>query len=130
MPTTLKDHYALLHLPATATHDQIKAAYRKQAFLCHPDRGGAPSRMRELNEAWSILGDPEARRAYDTERALTTRTIKPSTPSSMRTQPSPPPAPNSFLTEAIFAPIRALAFALGWLINRLLRRRPKLSRRR
>src|SRR5438067_13734766 len=47
----------------------IKAAFRKQAMQCHPDRHPgdktAEHRFKEINEAYEVLKDPDKRAAYD-----------------------------------------------------------------
>jgi DnaJ-domain-containing protein 1 len=50
--------FRILGVPATATMEEIKAAYRSGALRCHPDRngGGDDSRMQELNAAYAFLG--------------------------------------------------------------------------
>ena len=65
-----KDYYQILGMPRTATEEQIKRAYRKLAMQYHPDRNPgrekwANEKFKEINEAFSILGDPEKRRQYD-----------------------------------------------------------------
>jgi hypothetical protein len=65
MPPT---HYEVLGVPSTATQAEVRAAYRAAARNHHPDAGGDPGRMRALNLAWAVLGDPVRRAAYD--RAL------------------------------------------------------------
>ena len=65
-----KDYYQILGLAKNATADQIKKAYRKLAMQYHPDRNPgkedwANEKFKEINEAFSILGDPEKRRQYD-----------------------------------------------------------------
>lgn len=66
-------HYETLGVPPSATADEIRSAYRRQARLHHPDaqvEQGAPSqasrhRMAAVNTAWEVLGDPARRRRYD-----------------------------------------------------------------
>jgi DnaJ domain len=61
-------HYEVLGVSASATQDEVRAAYRAAARSHHPDAGGDAGRMRALNVAWAVLGDPVRRAAYD--RAL------------------------------------------------------------
>jgi molecular chaperone DnaJ len=63
-----QDYYELLGVPRNATSDEIKKAFRRLAFQCHPDRNkepGAEGRFKEINEAFQILSDPEKRSRYD-----------------------------------------------------------------
>jgi len=60
-----KQHYKTLHLTEDATQEQIKAAYRAFSKANHPDKGGDPDMMSKINEAYSVLGDPEKRDFYD-----------------------------------------------------------------
>jgi DnaJ-class molecular chaperone len=65
-----KDYYQILGVPRNATSQQIKKAYRKLAMQYHPDRNQgkeawANEKFKEINEAFSVLGDPEKRRQYD-----------------------------------------------------------------
>jgi len=61
----MQDHYATLGVPKTATQDEIKAAYRKLAKQHHPDLGGDAEKLKAINEAYSVLGDPAKRSEYD-----------------------------------------------------------------
>ena len=64
-----KDYYQTLGLTFEASEQEIKKAYRKLAMQYHPDRnGGDPGseeRIKEINEAYQILGDEEKRKGYD-----------------------------------------------------------------
>jgi molecular chaperone DnaJ len=62
-------YYESLSVERTATEIDIKAAFRKQAMVCHPDRNpgdkDAEHRFKEINEAYEVLKDPDKRAAYD-----------------------------------------------------------------
>ena len=64
-----RSHYEVLGVSAGATTDEVRAAYRRAARDHHPDAGGDPARMTDLNVAWHVLGDPVRRAAYDRELA-------------------------------------------------------------
>jgi curved DNA-binding protein CbpA len=54
----------------------VRQAYIDRALRHHPDRQGpadradAEQRMQAVNAAWAVLGDREARAAYDAELGL------------------------------------------------------------
>ncbi|MBA7484271.1 Chaperone protein DnaJ [subsurface metagenome] len=65
-----KDYYQILGVPRNVTKEQIKKAYRKLAMQHHPDRNPgkekwANEKFKEINEAFSVLGDPQKRSQYD-----------------------------------------------------------------
>jgi curved DNA-binding protein len=63
-----KDYYATLGVPREAAADEIRKAFRKLARKYHPDvskEADAEARMKEVNEAYAVLSDPEKRAAYD-----------------------------------------------------------------
>jgi curved DNA-binding protein CbpA len=68
-----KDYYAILQVHPRAEPEVIEAAYRRLTRKYHPDVSGqadAGQRMRELNEAFEVLGDPARRDAYDRHRSF------------------------------------------------------------
>src|SRR5262245_39202892 len=63
-----KDYYQALGVPRDAPVEDIKKAYRKLARKYHPDvskEKDAEARMKEVNEAYTVLSDAEKRAAYD-----------------------------------------------------------------
>ena len=63
------DFYRVLGVSRDASDDAIKKAYRKLVFQHHPDRNPdstqAEAKIRELNAAYEVIGEPEKRRTYD-----------------------------------------------------------------
>ncbi len=57
--------YEILNVKPDATPDEIKKAYRLLSKSLHPDVGGNEEDFKKLNEAYSILSDPEKRECFD-----------------------------------------------------------------
>jgi molecular chaperone DnaJ len=70
LASTKRDYYEVLGLSREASETEIKKAYRRLARDHHPDANpgdtGAEERFKELTEAYEVLSNPQARRAYDT----------------------------------------------------------------
>jgi molecular chaperone DnaJ len=61
-----KNYYLILDVTGDATQEQIKSAYRRKAKELHPDYYGEDREpFQSIQEAYSVLIDPERRRAYD-----------------------------------------------------------------
>lgn len=64
-----KDYYKTLGVERSASADEIKKAFRKQAKKFHPDKNPgnaqAEKKFKEVNEAYEALSDPDKRKKYD-----------------------------------------------------------------
>lgn len=90
--------YEVLGVRADAPPEEIRRAYLHLARRYHPDyftdaapieRAEAETRMRAVNDAWAVLGDPARRRRHD---ATTPRPFQPLTPDD--DEPDPRDAPD------------------------------------
>lgn len=62
----MKDYYATLRVHPSVSEEEIKEAYHRLVHKYHPDMGGNAEQFKELQEAYSVLGDPYKRGKYDT----------------------------------------------------------------
>lgn len=61
-----KNYYDVLGLNRGATQEEIKKAYRNLSKKYHPDRtGGDDTKFKEINEAYSVLSDPQKKNEFD-----------------------------------------------------------------
>lgn len=65
-----KDYYKILGLETNkVSFDEVKIAYREQAKKYHPDvnvgNRNAEERFKDINEAYRVLSEPNARKRYD-----------------------------------------------------------------
>jgi molecular chaperone DnaJ len=67
--TTKRDYYEILGVTKSATKDEIKKAYRKQALKFHPDKNpgdkASEEKFKEAAEAYEVLSSDEKKARYD-----------------------------------------------------------------
>ena len=65
----MRDYYEILGVTRGCDEAALKSSFRKLAMEHHPDRNGgcedSEARFKEINEAYSVLSDPQKRAAYD-----------------------------------------------------------------
>lgn len=65
-----KDYYSILDVKPDSTLEEIKSSFKKQAIKWHPDKNpnqDTTIQMQEINEAYLILKDLDARARYNKE---------------------------------------------------------------
>jgi len=91
-----RSHYTILGVAERASAAEIRVAYLNLARALHPDRqqGRSPAerslaerRMREVNDAYAVVGDAARRREYD---AANRPTAAPRSTAAPRTPPRAP----------------------------------------
>ncbi len=63
-----ESYYDILGVPKNASEKEIKDAFRSLARKYHPDickESGAEEKFKKINEAYSVLSDPQKRARYD-----------------------------------------------------------------
>jgi hypothetical protein len=122
--TSLYDVLAVSH---ACSADQLRQAYRRRARELHPDvsgRGDSGRSMAELNAAWKVLSDPQARQRYDASLGL---------PRPVPSSPQPPPQSSMSRRRAWVAGIQAQIAHLSRMAGQsatqtLLIREPRAAR--
>jgi len=109
----MKNYYAVLGVPHTASSDDIKRAFRSLAVKFHPDKNPSPEAeelFKEITEAYDVLSDWEKRKTYDLRWENPFKEVGPDSAKKAhrdpRYQPKPPsgiPWRNICLTSGISA---------------------------
>jgi curved DNA-binding protein CbpA len=79
----MKDYYKILGVRSTAHDADIKRAFRQLAVRYHPDKNSDPSAellFKEINEAYTVLSDPQKRAGYDWKRQKPLAEFEPAPP--------------------------------------------------
>lgn len=61
------DYYNILGVARDSSMEEIKQAYRKLAKKHHPDNGGDEEKFKQINQAYSIIGDQHKRQQYHSD---------------------------------------------------------------
>ncbi|NBW57426.1 J domain-containing protein [bacterium] len=64
----MKDYYKILGLQEGVSDDDIRRTYKKLAMEHHPDRGGNLNQFQEIQEAYSVLTDPQKKAEWQHQR--------------------------------------------------------------
>jgi molecular chaperone DnaJ len=99
-------------VPATATADEIRDAYRARARVLHPDQAGPNgdgASMAAINEAYRVLRDPATRSRYDSNLRMRGSAAGTSTITRPRTSPPPTFTPRPIDTTAARYPWKLVA---------------------
>ena len=109
------DWYKVLQVHQSAESEVIEAAYKRLARKYHPDVNASPDAkemMQRLNDAYSVLGNPHKRAAYDEHRRERARVV-PDDKTPAPSQPVEPWRPSQppvvLLNRALFLAVLAVA---------------------
>jgi hypothetical protein len=114
-PDAEKNYYVVLGAAEDDSQVEIERLYKRLAKRHHPDRGGSAEKMKAVNEAYRVLGNESARRAYDMQRPRHPQSFDAVVPPLFDVMPFST-APN--LLEDNFS--GRLAVAMWWLMGGLV----------
>jgi DnaJ-class molecular chaperone len=104
----MSTHYTTLGIPEDANVGRVRAAYREKVKAYRPDHYGEDSGpFREIQEAYSVLGEPQRRAGYDRllrdARGLTAVRKRAAEPLRLRGPAEPVEAPPADLGDISLA---------------------------
>ncbi|MFQ5472871.1 MAG: FKBP-type peptidyl-prolyl cis-trans isomerase [Dehalococcoidia bacterium] len=100
------DHYAVLEVPPDASPKQIEDAYERLARLYQPDPdkdSTNPEKMRQINEAFDTLDDPDRRAEYDRSRAIEASSLEATVATDTPAEPAQPVGRGSLYAVGLIA---------------------------
>jgi curved DNA-binding protein CbpA len=85
------DYYGVLGIEPTASAEEIRRSYKRLVLQCHPDknpgnRAWAEKRIRELIQAFEVLGSEDRREVFDRHRRVRGKRSKADVPFFFRSQ--------------------------------------------
>lgn len=93
----MKNYYDILDLSSDAEPEKIRKQYRVLVIASHPDKftdpgekARAEERIKDINEAYEVLGDPTRRARYDRRRSSHSTPHVPRSPSRPKAAPQSP----------------------------------------
>jgi hypothetical protein len=121
----MRDYYQILGLPHSATGEDLKGRYRFLSQAYHPDKFSSPehkaqgeAEFKAINEAYSVLIDPNKRRRYDASRRNSTssESRRPGPP-----PPRPPPRPATTKKDGDTTTTQSKRFSyFDWIVKKML----------
>jgi len=105
----MKNPYAVLGADPSYDEAELRLAYIKAVKAAHPDHGGSARRFAQVREAWSILGDPQTRAAYDRGYLM----IPPGRTPDVGPTHNGRPMPNPWVVTV------PVVFGVNWVVERI-----------
>jgi len=113
--------YQILGVGRSASADEIRSAYRDLVKKHHPDlfptageKARATEKLRQINEAYAVLGNAKRRQRYDQESVEKSRAPFRAPAAANRAQPSRPPRRAQPRRKPIKIPKLQLHFSKKW----------------
>ncbi len=107
------NYYEILKISQTANESEIKSSYKKLVKQYHPDlysgdKNFAEQKIKEINEAYDILSNPETKTEYDEYLNLQQTSPETHTKSQPTATPTESPSTKSSLSQFLFEKLSKL----------------------
>ena len=101
-----KSYFAILEITTNATPNEVHSAYRRLAKEYHPDHyRGSSEPFKQIQEAYSVLGNPAKRKAY--EETLTKVRVRRAPDIRPKVEPEPLIPENESADIGEISPVRS-----------------------